>query len=142
MADTATVTVACKLPNGIHLEAFNMVPMTERTMAGNTIETKRAVSAGRFTVKGVKRRSDDAGLALGFALTHGCPKDLWDSWLAANKDNPIVVNGIIFAAGGTNDVRAKAKDHEGIRSGFEPLNPKDLPREFKGKIETETRPAA
>lgn len=142
MAVAETVTVACKLPNGIHLDVFRMDTVAEKTILGAVVETKRAVKAGRFTVKGIKRRTDDEGLAMGFALTHGCPKAIWDSWLEANKENPIVVNGLIFATSSTNDARARARENEAQRSGLEPLDPKNLPREFRGKVETADRPAA
>jgi hypothetical protein len=142
VAESATVTIACKLPNGIHLDVFRMDDFSERTIHGTVIQTKRAVRTGRFTLKGIKRRTDDSGLAMGFALTHGVPKAHWDAWLEANKDSPLVQNGIIFASSNSNDARARAREHEAQVSGFEPLNPKDLPKEFRGKIETADRPAA
>lgn len=137
MAETQTVTVACKLPNGLHLDIFREEKFPVKTIHGTVMEEKRYIRTGqRVTVKGVKRRSDDAGLAAGFALTHGVPKEIWDGWLAANKDSAIVQNGIIFATGNSNDARAKAREHEKQVSGLEPLNPKDIPKEFMGKIET------
>jgi len=136
MADTSTVTIGCKLPNGMHLDTFRMETRPVKTIIGTTIEEKQAIRTGRFTVKGIGRRTDDAGLAMGYALTYGCPKEVWDAWLAANKDSDVVKKGIIFASGNSADAKAKARENEMQKSGLEPLNPREIPREFKGKIET------
>jgi hypothetical protein len=134
-----TVTIACKLPNGIHLDVFRMDDWNEQTPTG-VRATKRAVRDGRFTLNGTRRRTDDPRIAEGFALTHGVPAEHWARWLDANKDSALVTNGLIFAQKGA-DVRAQAREKAGQLSGLEPIDPKNLPREFRGKIETADRPS-
>jgi hypothetical protein len=134
------VTVACKLPNGIHLDVFDQFEYEENTIMG-TRKSKRAVRSGRVTIAGIKRRTDDSRLVMGFALTPNVPRDHWEAWLAANKDTPLVVNGLIFAHRQHSSVQDMAKEREANRSGLEPLDPRNLPKEFRGKVETATSAA-
>jgi hypothetical protein len=133
------VTVACKLPAGIHLDVFRMDEYQEHTVMG--VRTgQRAVRTARYTVKGIGRRLDDPRLNSGFALTPGIPKMHWEAWLNANQDTPLVKNGIIFAHRAPESVASMAKEREKNVSGFEPVDPRAIPREFRGKIETAERP--
>lgn len=131
-----TVTIGCKLPNGLHLNVFNMVDDYEPVMGGGTRKTQRAQFAGRVTVKGVGRRVDDPRIVAGAALTHNVDADHWARWLAANKDSDVVKNGLIFAAAKAGEAEAQAKDHVSLKSGLEPIDPESLPAEFVRKIET------
>lgn len=134
-----SVTVACKLPNGLHLDVFRMEEWTEQTPTGSR-QTKRAIREGRVTLNGVKRRVDDPRVSEGFALTHGVDATHWARWLEANKDSALVQNGLIFASK-PNDARSPARERAKQMSGLEPIDPKNLPREFTGKIETADRAA-
>ena len=131
-----TVTIGCKLPNGLHLTVYNMVDGQEPIMGGGWRTVKKAEYAGRVTVKGVGRRVDDPRVAFGAALTHGVDADHWARWLEANKDSDVVKNGLIFAAVKQDDVKSEARLNEATKTGMEPIAPASLPKEFMGKIET------
>jgi hypothetical protein len=97
-----TVTVGCKLPNGLVLEH-----------QGTTV-----------TLKGF--RHPDARIIGGYGLTEGVDKDFFDAWLAAHADQPYVKKELVFAQGKANSAADKAKDQKEVKSGLEPL-PQDKP---------------
>lgn len=126
-----TVTVACKLPNGVILRGFNFEMRAEQVMGGGTRDVKVAVDGGqRVVINGMatapnSQRLDMAGaqvsIVSGFALTHGVDADLWENWLSMNKDSDMVRNGLIFAQGKPLDARSQAREHREQKSGMEPM---------------------
>jgi len=106
MASTDTVTVACKLPNGLHLDVngFDRV-----TIKGN------ALPFGESAV--------DYRIVGGYALTPGVPRDLWDAWLKDRTTMDIIVKGIVFAQEKPADVVAEAKNGAKVITGLEPIDP-------------------
>jgi hypothetical protein len=137
-----TLTVACKIPTGLTLQLFRMEEHVEPLFGGGQKKVMRAVRTHEppVTIKGPARY---AGKDLphdikgGCGLTYGVDADFFNRWLEQNKDEPYVKNGMIFAqaSGKPTEIDAQINDHIKLRSGLEPLNPSDLPREFKGKIE-------
>jgi hypothetical protein len=132
-----TVTVGCKMPNGIILRIFDMVDRTEEIYGA-----LRTFKIAQFTGKEVRLNGSrlsmqdiqDGNLPeypiiaqTGFALTLGVPKDFWDRWLEDNRDTPLVQNGIIFAAGSQRDATQESRNRESIRSGLEPIDPTNPP---------------
>jgi hypothetical protein len=73
----------------------------------------------------------------GCGLTYGVDADFFAEWLRLNRDEPYVKYGLVFAqpTGKPGEIDAQIKDHRKRMSGMEPLDPKNLPEEFKGKIE-------
>ncbi len=126
-----SVTVACKIPNGLTLQLCEERRSTE-TAQGTTRDVVTYSKVGDViivagpaypngsTPKGFKRRPDDAD---GFALTHKVPAEFWEKWIAQNADADYVRSGMIFAYPDIESVAAKAADMSRIRSGFEPVNP-------------------
>jgi len=100
----ATLTVACKMPHGFHLDIFA------------PDKPKR-----RITVKG----SNSSRVIGGYGITEGVPKDHWDVWLRQHPELPAVTGGLIFALGQTRSVEDKALEQAELRTGLEGLNPKD-----------------
>jgi hypothetical protein len=99
-----TVTVACKLPSGLHLR-----------VNGQTV-----------TLRGCGHTFGNAppGAASGgYALTPNVPLDFWEAWLAINADSDVVRKGVVFSASKTVDARARAVEQAAVRSGFEGVNP-------------------
>lgn len=91
-----TVTVACKLPNGLHLDH-----------AGK-----------RVTLNGGHHKDAVAG--------HGLTtvdKDFWDAWLKAHEWYHPVKQGHVFAHGQEASARDKAKERAEVKTGFEGINP-------------------
>lgn len=125
-----TVTVACKIPNGLHLRVFKMVDAQE-PVSGGTRTVKRAQQDGDTVF--VRGPAVPFGQALqnaiaGYALTSGIQAEFWAKWLEQNKDHDAVRNGLIFASTKGDEVRGWAKEGERVRSGLEPLQQKDDPR--------------
>lgn len=128
---TDTVTIACKLPNGLILHIDDMVDTAEATPNG-IITTKRAVAREqKYTLNGFaididllkKNNGLDKIVTSGYALTSGIPRDFWEAWLHQNKDSLLVKNHIVFAASNETEVRAVVREHKNTRSGLEPINP-------------------
>jgi hypothetical protein len=122
-----TVTVACKLPNGVVLHVDEMVEEHEPVMGGGTrkIQVARrrpetAVINGNAVAVGQTPRHQ---MFMGYAMTPDVDADLWAKWLEQHKDSLMVKNKLIFAMAGRDNIEAKAKEHADQRSGLEPLDP-------------------
>jgi hypothetical protein len=139
-----TLTVACKLPAGLILQVWNMEDHDEPVFGGGVKVVKRAVKHGpAIKINGSARRMGaDAPHEIrgGVGLTYGVDEDLWKRWLEQNKDEPYVKNGLVFAqpTGKPGEIGAQIRDHRTLKSGMEPLDPNNLPPEFRGKIATAT----
>ena len=124
-----TVTVACKVPNGLILRLFNMAEHDEPVMGGGTKTVKKAVQtgeqvtvAGPATPFGVAPRYPIIG---GYAMTPNVDADFFTAWLKQNADHDVVKKKLIFASEKVDSVAAKANDHESVLSGLQPLVPDD-----------------
>jgi hypothetical protein len=58
----------------------------------------------------------------GYAITEGCPKDIWDGWYEQNKQGMLVKNGVIFANKDRQSVIKEACERAAVVSGLEPLD--------------------
>ena len=92
----ATVTVGCKLPNGLHLD----------------VQGKRATLQG----------ANSARIIGGYGLTQ-VDKELWDAWVKAYADSPLLKNHLVFAQGNEASATSKAEEQGSVASGFERLQP-------------------
>ncbi len=139
---TATVVVGCKIPNGIILREFVMVEKTIRVHGMVSTETMSQETGKRFTVRGPAfpfGQIPNIPIVGGYALTVGVPGDLARTWFQQNEEADIVKNQLIFAEETLERATSRAKDLAKIRSGFEPLDPNNLPTEFtKGKARVKT----
>lgn len=137
-----TVTVACKIPNGVVLQVYTMETVSVPVMAGGFRDVKLAKQLPwRQKLNGPARKiGEDLPYQVihGFALTHNVDADKFALWLEQYKDTDMVKNGLVFAQLKTNDTIAQANEHKGQISGYEPIDPKNLPPEFRKKIETAT----
>lgn len=95
----STVTIACKLSNGIYLD----------------------VGEQREEIKGFANGINDGN---GFGLTYGVDKGLWDAWLAENKERALVKNGLIFAHEKVKETKSESKEKKDLQSKTEPLQQK------------------
>ena len=136
-----TVTVGCRLPAGLHLPIFRMQDIEEPLMnSAGVRKTKIAVPIGRITIKGTGRRVDDPRVIYGAALTPDVDADTFAKWLEDNKDSDLVRKGLVFAHAKPAEVSVIARERENERSGLEPIDPANLPPEFKRKIEAADKP--
>lgn len=132
------VTVACKMPHGLILRAFeeydDLIPVLGH---GGTVRVekryreipgKRVMIYGTAVVFGQQPKTRIVG---GYALTEGVDKNFWDAWLAANKDLDLIKNRLVFAYDTTERAADAAKEHRSTTSGLEPLKPDNDPRRPK-----------
>lgn len=121
-----TVTIACKIPNGLELQLCKRDDYDEETPSG-TRKRIRYVKVGEIVV--VRGPANPVGnpnaravpLIGGYALTHGVSADFWNEWLEQNEMNPLVVNNMIFAQTKRESARDQAAEQSTTRSGLEPL---------------------
>lgn len=140
----ATVTVACRLPHGLVLQLQTMQKRSEPVMGGGYREVEQAARTGdKIVIAGFARPVNPEGevefapLVGGYGLTYGVDKDFFEKWLAQNADLDAVRNGFIFAHERDDTVKGRARDGKAGLSGLEPINPRNLPTEFR-KVETAT----
>ncbi len=139
---TATVVIGCKVPNGIILREFKMVERTIRIHGMVSTEEMSQETGNRFTVRGPALafgQIPNIPIVGGFALTPGVPADLARTWFQQNSDSDIVRNNLIFFEDSVERAQARARELSSVRSGLEPLDPKNMPREFsKGAARVES----
>lgn len=125
-----TVTVACKIPNGLRLRVFKETKVQEPVMGGGTKEVPRFDQDGpEVVVRGpaVAFGQTLQFAASGYALTT-IDAEFWAKWREQNKEHDAVKNGLIFASAKSDEVRGIAREREAVRSGLEPLQQRDDPR--------------
>lgn len=139
-----TVTVVCKIPNGMILQLCE--PMTQvETMFGGGERTFTQMHPVGDKVRvhgpavpfGARAEYDIKG---GFAVTEGVDAEFWERWLAQHKNDLSVVNKQIYANEDSSYAVDWAKDHKSVTSGMQPLVPDTdsrMPKRGKFKIETE-----
>jgi hypothetical protein len=138
---TNTVTVACKLPNGLILHLDKRESYNEPVMGGGTRKTSRAVRMeGTVTLNGYAHKFGEMPafvIAGGFALTPNVPEEFWDEWLKQNGESDLVKNGLIFARAKADVAGDEAKEKQDLASGLQPLRPG--PRGTDGRIDAISR---
>lgn len=108
----ATVSVACKLPHGLHIQ----LRKNEKTKDGEI-----SIGVGEVvTLKGANAKDAVAG----HGITHGVDKEMFDAWLKQEAHQPFVKNKLVFAQERENSVVAQAKEQAKNVSGFEGIDPK------------------
>jgi hypothetical protein len=109
-----TVTVGCKLPNGLHLDIDGP-------------EGKK-----RFTLKG----ANSSTVVGGFGITENIPKDFFEEWARLYAKSIVVANGIVFAYKDSKGAEAIAKERKSLKTGFEPLDPEKPGKHLKPERST------
>lgn len=115
-----TVTVACRLPHGMHLDVYRDrdAAKTMRSAGQNPLHLR-----SRVTLAGANKST----LIGGCGITE-VPKDHWDAWLAAHKDEPYIRNGFIWATKSQMDAAQEAKSREKDKTGFEGADVSEVDR--------------
>lgn len=134
VSGTETVTVACKVANGIVLHIDDMVERTEAAPSGSRTFKIAQARPQTYTLKGpaVDIRQLQAGNGIdklivgGYALTPGIPKDFWDAWYEQNSRepfvHPLIANHQVFAMPNESRARSRATELAAVRSGLEPID--------------------
>jgi hypothetical protein len=114
-----TVTVACKLPNGL------LIQVGETQARLNGPARFLTPQPGRVNLNPI----EDIVYSAGFTVVD---KALWDAWIKDHKNFDPVKTGFVYAMPSRNEATAKAKDGESMKTGLEPID--ILNR--KGAVET------
>jgi len=122
-----TVTVACKIPNGLILQNYEMEDGFEPVFGGGSRPIKMARPVGeQIKINGSARAigSDpDAKRVIGgYGFTYNVPKDAFEKWLRDNSELEMVKNKLIFAHESIDHATGQAADFKSFRTGLEPLN--------------------
>lgn len=136
-----TISVACKIPNGIVLQVFASTETQEQVMGGGHKTIKQAHVIWRAKVNGPavpEGRGSPYPIFYGYALTHGIDADKFAVWLEQNKDSAFVLQGFVKAHLKPSELEAHAKERSDVLTGLERVNRRDLPKEFLGKQKIET----
>jgi hypothetical protein len=122
-----TVTVACKIPNGLILQNHTMEDGFEPVFGGGSRPIKVARPVGeqiRITGSARAYGSDPEAKRVigGYGLTYNVPKDAFEKWMRDNSELDMVKNKLIFAHESVDHVTGQAQDLKTLRTGLEPLN--------------------
>jgi hypothetical protein len=141
-----TVTVACKIPNGLILRVFRMIENMEPVLGGGHRAAKVAEQIGApVAIHGSRVAVGEVPkckIVAGYALTPGVSKEFFELWLEQNADSELVSNNLVFAHESLDSAEDEARDYAKQRSGLEPLamkgNRLDDPRIPKGRVAIQT----
>lgn len=118
--------VACKLPSGLQLQTFHMVDDSEPQRDGSSRSIKRAEpDEGVFVCRGTAL---PAGTRVdyiigGYAITYGCPHELWEKWLHHYGKSHLVQRELIHAEETREGLEDWCRKRRTVRSGMEPVDP-------------------
>lgn len=115
----ATVTIACKLPNGLNLGHIH----------------------GDDKPHVILRGSNHPLAVGGYGLTHGIAADAWAKWKVQHEFLPALRNGLVFDHDKAGSARMMAAEMADVQSGMEPLNGDDPSKDRRTAAETDDGPA-
>lgn len=125
---TATVCVACKLPQGHRARLHKWVENKVVNAAGMEQTVRQSVPTGvEYVFKGNAHeqtegpRVENAG---GYGLTFGIPLDFWEAWKEQHKDLDLVRDRLIFAHEARSHAIGIAKDQREIQTGLSRIDPR------------------
>ena len=110
-----TVTVGCKLPNGIWLQVGDSKPVRINGWNNNAI------------------------IGAEHGLTENVPAELWEAWKKEHADSKLLKGGFIFATGNEKSTVAKAKEQKSNKSGLEQMPRLKASEKAGGLGETDER---
>lgn len=93
----STVTIGCKLPNGIIMEVEGAKPVVINGWNNNLIQ------------------------GAGHGLTDNVPADVWEAWKKVHAESKLVKGGFIFANTRAEGTKDRARDQKDNKSGHEQL---------------------
>jgi hypothetical protein len=128
------VIVACKVPlSWLELQLEHPRTIVEEGKFGSKEVTVWEKSGDIVRVRGTAYPSgqppegfiDRPEKMFGYAITRDVvTKKFWDEFCKQKAGWPPLKNGFIFAFRSMEDVKARARENQGLKSGFEPMDPK------------------
>lgn len=94
-----TVTICCKLPNGLHLDLY--------TKGGRI----------RHTANG----SNSSRVIGGYGVTKDIPREHWEEWQKQNAAMKYVKKGLIWSEKDDRRAESKAEEMDELKHGMEPI---------------------
>lgn len=135
------VTVASKLPHSLVLELEDKIEVSEPVMGGGTRKVPQWRKNGHtVTINGAALPFNapyTPTVQEKVGLTFGVDADFFNEWLKQKKDFPPVAAGLIYAETSTEKAVGHAQEISDLKSGFEPVDPDEIPEEFQGDITKE-----
>ena len=126
-----TVTIACKIPNGLRLQLWKMVEVFDPGLGGGRTIKKAEKEGEAIVVHGPVHPFGifpEYQILCGFALTPGVDKVFWEKWKEQNSDSQSLQSGLITAWPSVSDAQGYAREHEKLKSGFAPIDPDNPPK--------------
>lgn len=122
-----TVTVACKVPNGLILQNSVLEDDFEPVFGGGSRPIKAARPIGdpihiTGSARAIMSDPDAKRVVGGYGLTFNVPKEAFEKWMKDNAALDMVKNGLIFAHDSPDRATDQARDMRSTRSGLEALN--------------------
>ena len=128
---TDTVTVICKIPQGIILQLHELRKVREVAPQGYREVEQYFPVEEPIEINGPAHGQNEGPRHLaynGFAVTTGVPKDIWDRWMEeTGKHLPAVKNGLLQAFSDKPHAADAAKENRAAKTGLERINPNKLP---------------
>lgn len=128
---TATMTVICKIPQGILLQLHVQEKKTEVTQSGTREIVASRPIGDPFMINGPAHAQGEGvrhRTAHGFALTEDVPKELWEQWYEqTGRHLAACHNGLLMAFDNAGFAIDAAREAKRERTGLERLNPAALP---------------
>jgi len=112
----STITIACNLPHGIHLQRYQFKDKHDGIVAFRAAEAL----GDRVTLNGANHES----AIMGFGITENVDAEWFAAWLEENQDIAFVKNGSIVAHAKAAHVEGAVKEKKGKqKTGFEKIDP-------------------
>lgn len=122
-----TVHVACKLPTGLVLHTDTMGRANEAYNGGHRQVDVAKKDPTIFEARGIALpagHTRDYIVPGGYAVTPGCPYELWEKWRGQNEESLLLENELIYAHEDRDQVLAWCASRRKVRTGMEPIDPK------------------
>jgi hypothetical protein len=122
-----TVTVCCKVPNGVIMQNHVLEDGFEPVFGGGSRPIKISRPVGDpITLIGSSRAPgsdpDAKRVVGGYGMTFNVPKEDFEKWMRDNAAMDMIKNKLIFAADDADRASDQARDQKAFRSGLEGLN--------------------
>lgn len=131
----ATVTVACKIPQGMLIQLHEKQEFDEVVQGGNRKNTRFVPTGEPIHIKGPAHPQNEGPrvrIVGGYALTERVPKDIWDRWVdQSGKHLPAMKNRLLYAYDTTAKTADAAREAKKQTTGLERLDPNNLPVQDK-----------
>jgi hypothetical protein len=124
MAQSDTVIVGCRYPNGldIHIDRMAAVRTPAWHQPNGFTEVQVATPIQTIKLAGPNRvnRFDGEGP---YAFTT-VPRKFWEQWIVSHRNDPAIVNKQIIVGETRDELRGLARDAKEFKSGLQPVDAK------------------